>query len=66
MAMKEKTYQYPEEFIVLSKIGKGAFGDVNLVKYKRNNKIYALKILKKLSEKDIKVKKIEFSFFYYY
>jgi serine/threonine protein kinase len=39
----------------MAKIGTGAFGEVNLVKYRRNNLIYALKILKKLNEKDMKV-----------
>ena len=55
MSIKEKTFNYPQDFIVLAKIGSGAYGEVELVKYRRNNQIYALKILGKLNEKDMKV-----------
>lgn len=37
MAIKEQTFKYPEDFIIMAKIGTGAFGEVNLVKYRRNN-----------------------------
>lgn len=47
---------YPEDFIVLAEVGEGESGRVKLVKYRRNNKIYALNILKKSNnEKEIKV-----------
>ena len=37
MSIKEKTFNYPQDFIVLAKIGSGAYGEVELVKYRRNN-----------------------------
>lgn len=54
MAIKEQLTRYPEDFSVLAKLGTGAFGDVELVKFRRNNQIYALKIMKKLNDKDMK------------
>ena len=43
------------DFIILSQIGKGAFGTVYLVKRKLDNKIYALKkiIIEKMKKKEI-------------
>ena len=44
MAIKPLTCRFPDDFIVLAQLGKGSFGYVNLVKYRRDNNIYALKI----------------------
>ena len=44
------------EFNIISKIGHGSYGQVYLVTYKQNMKIYALKVIKKKmlkSDKDI-------------
>ena len=43
------------DFVILSQIGKGAFGTVYLVKRKLDNKIYALKkiIIEKMKKKEI-------------
>ena len=37
LAIKEQLTRYPTDFIVLAKLGQGAFGDVELVKYRRNS-----------------------------
>jgi serine/threonine protein kinase len=36
-----------DDFIMLSQIGKGTYAKVILVRYKSDNKLYALKMLKK-------------------
>ena len=54
MTMKPLTVRFPDDFIVLASLGKGSYGYVNLVKYRRDNIIYALKILNKLTEKEMK------------
>ncbi len=36
-----------DDFIMLSQIGKGTYAKVILVRYKADNKLYALKMLKK-------------------
>ena len=36
-----------DDFIMLSQIGKGTYAKVLLVRHKADNKLYALKILKK-------------------
>ena len=52
-AIKEKITRFPEDFNILAKIGQGSFGDVYLVKYRRDQKIYALKILRNLEESEV-------------
>ena len=47
-AIKEMTIIYPRDFMVLAKLGSGAYGEVELVKLSRKKKIFALKILKNL------------------
>ena len=37
LAIKEQSTNYPKDFIIMAKLGTGAFGEVNLVKYRRNN-----------------------------
>ena len=37
MTIKEETYNYPDNFIILAKVGTGEFGDVELVKSRMNN-----------------------------
>ena len=34
-----------DDFIFYKRLGQGSFGEVFLVKYKRNNELYAMKIL---------------------
>ena len=36
-----------DDFIFYKKLGQGSFGEVYLVKYKRDNQLYAMKILQK-------------------
>lgn len=44
----------PRDFKYYKRLGSGAFGDVFLVRYKEDNQIYAMKVLKK--EKILKQK----------
>lgn len=43
----EEHFINPQDFIVKQKIGKGSFGKVFLVECKKDNKIYAMKVLEK-------------------
>jgi serine/threonine protein kinase len=48
--LKEKKLNYPEDFIHMVDLAKGSFGQVMLVKCKRNNKLYALKRISDVSD----------------
>ena len=45
---------HPDDFDYLANLGAGQFGSVSLVREREDHKIYALKILKNLSSKEIK------------
>merc|ERR1719242_130540 len=47
MLKSEETKVSPDDFEFLKVIGRGAFGKVMQVKYKKNGEIYAMKILRK-------------------
>ena len=54
LAFKDYLTRFPDDFNVLCQLGQGAFGEVKLVKLNRNKRIYALKIMKKLNERELK------------
>lgn len=44
-----------EDFLLLSVIGKGSYAKVLLVRYKKDEQVYAMKVLKKKHIKDLKL-----------
>ncbi|CRH02885.1 rac-beta serine/threonine protein kinase, putative [Plasmodium relictum] len=59
---EKKKKMRPESFIFLKVIGKGSYGKVLLVKHVQNNKLYAMKILRKeniISKNQLEHTKIE-------
>ena len=45
--IKKQTKKKPNDFEFISLIGRGAYGEVKLVREKETNKVYAMKEMKK-------------------
>jgi serine/threonine protein kinase len=50
MFLVERRISYPEDFLNLADLANGCFGSVKLVKCKRDNKVYALKIIHRVND----------------
>ena len=54
MFITDEKKKYPDDFIYITNLGSGTFGEVILVKDKSDMKIYVLKIFKNLNGGEIK------------
>ena len=46
----KKPLSYKNDFEIIKKLGAGAFGEVFQVRYKKNGKIYAIKVYERAKE----------------